>query len=142
MDKREADTEVDDKTHKLLRISTAKARDDSHLEIKITDSGEGIAPGDLDRIFDPFFTTKDVGSGTGLGLSISYGIIKDHQGEIEVAETGPEGTTFRVRLPISHVSPGFLSTHFLSFHTFPSVSILMVVLFIPLSFFQPVASRI
>jgi len=42
-----------------------------------------------------------VGKGTGLGLSISYGIIKDHGGEIEEVETGPEGTTFRIRLPIS-----------------------------------------
>ena len=99
MDKREENSGVDDKTKKILKISTSKARDNSHLEIRITDSGEGIPPGDLDRIFDPFFTTKEVGKGTGLGLSISYGIIKDHGGEIEVAETGPEGTTFRIRLP-------------------------------------------
>jgi len=100
MDKREADSDVDDKTKKTLKISTSKARDNSHLEMRITDSGEGIAPGDLDRVFDPFFTTKEVGKGTGLGLSISYGIIKEHGGEIEVAETGPEGTTFRIKLPI------------------------------------------
>lgn len=88
IDRREANSEGDDNTKKKLRILTSKARDDSHVEIRITDSGEGIPPGDLDRIFDPFFTTKEVGKGTGLGLSISYGIIKDHGGGIEVTETG------------------------------------------------------
>ena len=100
MVKREADSEGGEKIKKMLSISTSKAKNNSHLEIIITDSGEGIPRDDLDRIFDPFFTTKEVGKGTGLGLSISYGIIKDHGGEIEVAETGPDGTTFRIRLPI------------------------------------------
>jgi PAS domain S-box-containing protein len=69
-------------------------------EILIRDNGSGIPADKVGKIFDPFFTTKEVGKGTGLGLSISYGIIKDHQGEISVAETSPRGTTFRVRLPI------------------------------------------
>ena len=71
------------------------------IEILIKDTGGGISKECLEKIFDPFFTTKEVGKGTGLGLSISYGIVKDHKGEIEVAETGPEGTTFRIRLPIA-----------------------------------------
>ena len=71
------------------------------VEILVRDTGKGISGNNLDRIFEPFFTTKDLGRGTGLGLSISYGIIKDHGGEIEVAETGAEGTTFRIRLPVS-----------------------------------------
>jgi signal transduction histidine kinase len=70
------------------------------VEILIRDSGKGISSHVDRKIFDPFFTTKEVGKGTGLGLSISYGIIKDHSGEIEVAETGPSGTTFRIRLPV------------------------------------------
>ncbi len=69
------------------------------IEILVGDNGGGIPPASLEKIFDPFFTTKEVGKGTGLGLSISYGIIKDHKGEIGVAKTGPEGTTFRIRLP-------------------------------------------
>ena len=69
------------------------------VEIWIQDNGSGISRLNMNRIFDPFFTTKPVGQGTGLGLSISYGIIKDHNGEISVAETGPEGTTFRIALP-------------------------------------------
>jgi len=101
MDRQEENSKGADETKKMLRISTSEARDNSHVEIRITDSGKGIPPGDLDRIFDPFFTTKEVGKGTGLGLSISYGIIKDHGGEIQVTETGPAGTTFRISLPIS-----------------------------------------
>ncbi|MCP4576948.1 MAG: hypothetical protein GY846_11765 [Deltaproteobacteria bacterium] len=72
------------------------------VEILLRDNGGGIPTDTVDKIFDPFFTTKEVGKGTGLGLSISYGIIKDHGGEIHVADTGREGTTFRVRLPIEN----------------------------------------
>jgi signal transduction histidine kinase len=70
------------------------------VEILFKDTGNGIPQESLKNIFDPFYTTKEVGKGTGLGLSISYGIIQDHKGEIDVAETGPEGTTFRIRLPV------------------------------------------
>ena len=101
MNKGAGDSEGDQQKQKILRVSTSKTRDSRHLEIRISDSGQGIPPGGLDRIFDPFFTTKEVGKGTGLGLSISYGIIKDHGGQIEVAETGPEGTTFRIILPVA-----------------------------------------
>lgn len=73
------------------------------VEILIKDNGGGISEKNLDKIFDPFFTTKKVGKGTGLGLSISYGIIQDHKGEVEVANTGPEGTTFRIKLPALHI---------------------------------------
>ena len=76
------------------------------VEVLVTDTGKEIPSKDLDRIFEPFFTTKAVGKGTGLGLSISHGIVKEHQGEIEVLETGPGGTTFRIRLPVSQLSEG------------------------------------
>jgi len=85
---------------KRIEIVTRVLDDDrNHIEILIKDTGGGIQPVYMGKIFDPFFTTKEIGKGTGLGLSISYGIIKNHQGEIQVAETGPEGTTFRIRLP-------------------------------------------
>lgn len=70
------------------------------VEILVKDTGSGIPEDYKYKIFDPFFTTKDVDKGTGLGLSISYGIIKEHQAEIEIAETGPKGTTFKIKLPV------------------------------------------
>ena len=85
----------------VIKISTGiSVEDGDWVEILVRDTGEGITGEDLKRIFEPFFTTKEVGDGTGLGLSISYGIIKDHHGTIDVAETGVGGTTFRLRLPV------------------------------------------
>ncbi|MFZ0449623.1 MAG: ATP-binding protein, partial [Desulfatiglandaceae bacterium] len=69
------------------------------VEILFKDTGSGIPQETLENIFDPFYTTKEVGKGTGLGLSITYGIIQDHKGKVDVLETGPGGTTFRIRLP-------------------------------------------
>ncbi len=68
--------------------------------IEISDSGEGISPENLSKIYDPFFTTKGVGRGTGLGLAVSYGIVQEHQGQIEVESKIGQGTTFRLTFPI------------------------------------------
>jgi len=54
----------------------------------------------MDKLFEPFFTTKPQGKGTGLGLSVSYGIIKDHEGTIEVKSEVGRGSRFVVRLPV------------------------------------------
>lgn len=70
--------------------------------IKISDSGTGIAQDVIKRIFEPFFTTKPVGQGTGLGLSIAYGIIKEHNGTIDVESTPGRGTVFTIKLPLAH----------------------------------------
>jgi C4-dicarboxylate-specific signal transduction histidine kinase len=86
---------------KIEILTRVMDNDKDNLEILIKDTGDGIEEENMGKIFDPFFTTKEIGKGTGLGLSISYGIIKDHEGSIEVAETGAEGTTFRIRLPVS-----------------------------------------
>ncbi|HFD40666.1 MAG TPA: GAF domain-containing protein [Anaerolineae bacterium] len=79
-----------------LRIITARRKD--HAVISIADTGEGIAPENLDRIFDPFFTTRP--SGTGLGLSVSLGIVQQHGGHIEVTSQAGQGSTFTIWLPV------------------------------------------
>jgi signal transduction histidine kinase/pSer/pThr/pTyr-binding forkhead associated (FHA) protein len=69
------------------------------VTIRISDTGCGIKPEDIQRIFTPLFTTKGEGKGTGLGLSISQDIIKSHNGAIEVESVPGKGTTFIIRLP-------------------------------------------
>ncbi len=67
-------------------------------EVLVTDTGPGIDPAHQARLFDPFFTTK--ASGLGMGLSICRSIVEAHGGRLECLSTGPEGTAFRLRLPI------------------------------------------
>ncbi|NLT67953.1 MAG: HAMP domain-containing protein [Acidobacteria bacterium] len=76
----------------------------TNMEVRVSDTGCGIQPENLERIFDPFFTTKDVGRGTGLGLSVSYGIVQNHGGEIKVTSTPGSGSRFTVVLPIARES--------------------------------------
>ncbi len=68
--------------------------------VSISDNGPGIPADHIKKIFDPFFTTKEIGQGTGLGLSLSYGIIKEHDGGIDVSSLRGEGATFTVELPV------------------------------------------
>ncbi|MDD5723389.1 MAG: cache domain-containing protein [Syntrophales bacterium] len=69
------------------------------IKITISDTGKGIDKAYLAHIFEPFFTTKDPGRGTGLGLSITYGIVRKHDGFIDVESEPGRGTTFFVFLP-------------------------------------------
>jgi len=82
------------------RISISSAEKNGLIEIKLGDTGTGIAAEHLLRVFDPFFTTKEVGAGTGLGLSLCYGIIKQHRGHIEVVSPPGEGTTVTITIPV------------------------------------------
>lgn len=79
--------------------------DESKEEIclRISDTGKGIASEHLHHIFEPFYSTKDEGKGTGLGLSVAYGIIKQHEGALEVEKTSAEGTTFKITFPQNHI---------------------------------------
>lgn len=81
----------------VIVIETTLVED--HIDISIKDTGKGIAPEIIDKIFDPFFTTKSVGKGVGLGLSISFGIIKEHNGKIDVKSETNNGTIFTISLP-------------------------------------------
>jgi CheY-like chemotaxis protein len=71
-----------------------------YLEIRVEDTGEGMAPEVLDRVFEPFFTTKAPGQGTGLGLAMVYAIIKNHGGYVVAESVLGHGSRFRVFLPL------------------------------------------
>ncbi len=83
------------------RISISTRRDDSWVEIRISDTGRGIPVEIQPKIFDPFFTTKEAGKGSGQGLAIAYtAVVERHQGSITFETKIGQGTTFIVRLPI------------------------------------------
>lgn len=83
-----------------LDISTETSGHD--LEIRIKDTGAGIAPTHLPRVFDPFFTTKGQGEGSGLGLTVAYRIINKLGGHIRMESEENQGTTCLITLPVSN----------------------------------------
>ena len=87
-----------------ILVEIKENREAGMAEIRIADTGAGIAPEKLRRIFEPFFTTKtpdDQGSGgTGLGLSVCRQIIEQHNGRIRVESVVGKGSTFTVKLPL------------------------------------------
>ena len=79
-------------------ITVSGTAADGEVILTITDSGPGFCPDNKDRALDPFFTTKDAGRGSGLGLAVAYGLMRDMNGTIEVANDG--GAVFTLTLPV------------------------------------------
>lgn len=94
---------MDGRTNRDLSLRITPVDQQYHL--LISDTGHGIKPEHVARIFDPFFTTKSPDRGTGLGLSVCYSVVKQHDGEITVAETSASGTTFKIILPRGPLPP-------------------------------------
>jgi two-component system NtrC family sensor kinase len=85
-----------------IRISTSNP-DENNIKIEIGDNGIGIPEDDIPHIFEPFFSTKRETSGIGLGLAIVHGIIKTHNGKIEVESELGKGTTISITLPLIRI---------------------------------------
>ena len=86
-------------THTDIKSKLYQPIPGKYVRITISDKGVGMDKPIQQRIFDPFFTTKKTGRGTGLGLASVYGIVKSHEGYINVESKKDRGTTFLIYLP-------------------------------------------
>ena len=86
-------------THTDIKSKLYQPKSGKYVRLSISDKGVGMDKQTQRRIFDPFFTTKKTGRGTGLGLAAVYGIIKSHEGYVNVESKKGRGTTFYIYLP-------------------------------------------
>ncbi len=82
-------------------VTVSAKQEPGWVVVRVTDNGPGIPEALRDRIYDPFFTTKPPGQGTGMGLDIVKRVVRDHRAEIDVEESTPGRTVFRVALPLA-----------------------------------------
>ena len=89
--------------HAAVRHAAGEVAPGEWVRLEVRDTGHGMAPGIIEHIFEPFFTTKPIGMGSGLGLSTAFGIVRQADGHIVVAESGSDGTAMHVYLPFADV---------------------------------------
>ena len=88
---------VEVKGEKRIAIKTSHDSERSLLLVEVSDTGQGIEPGDFRRLFQPYFSRRD--SGTGLGLAIVQRIVLEHRGRIRAETNHPLGARFVIELP-------------------------------------------
>jgi two-component system cell cycle sensor histidine kinase/response regulator CckA len=96
---------TDTVTHREIPRKGYTIHPGPYVRLTVADTGVGMDKDIIDRIFDPFFTTKKMGRGTGLGLASAYGIVKSHNGYIDVVSEKGQGSTFSVFFPATDARP-------------------------------------